>query len=62
MTRIFGSCESLWVTDTYQFSDYSKYMSTLFDPETKKRHREEQFPKDCANAFGLGARPGRGSK
>jgi len=27
MARIFGSCESLWVTDTYQFTDYSKYMS-----------------------------------
>jgi hypothetical protein len=36
-------------------------MSTLFDPEAKKRHREEQFPKDCANAFALGARLARGS-
>jgi len=56
MERIFGSCEALWVTDTYQFSDYSKYMSTLFNPEEKKRHRDEQFPKDCEKAFTLGAR------
>lgn len=61
MARIFGSCESLWVTDTYQFSDYAKYMSTLFDPEAKKKHRDEQFPKDCAHAFELGARLVRGS-
>jgi len=61
MERIFGSCEALWVTDTYQFSDYAKYMSTLFDPEAKKRHRDEQFPKDCENAFALGSRLVRGS-
>ena len=56
MTRIFGSCESLWVTDTYQFADYSKYMSTLFDPVAKKKHRDEQFPVDCKKAYQLGAR------
>ena len=32
MARIFGSCESMFVTDTLQFDDYSKYVSTLFDP------------------------------
>ena len=56
MARIFGSCETLWVTNTYQFDDYAKYMSTLFDPEAKKRHREEQFPIDCRKAYELGAR------
>jgi len=61
MQRIFGSCEALWVTDTYQFDDYTRYMSTLFDPEAKKRRREEQFPKDCRKASELGARLVSGS-
>jgi len=56
MERIFGSCESLWVTDTLQFNDYSKYVSTRFNPEEKKRRREEEFPKDCRKAYELGAR------
>jgi len=59
MRRIFGSCDSLWVTDTYQFSDYAKYTSTLFDPAAKKRRRDEQFPKDCDNACELGAQLAR---
>jgi len=33
MKRIFEESESLFVTDTYQFDDYSKYESTLFDVE-----------------------------
>ena len=56
MARIFGSCESMFVTDTLQFDDYSKYVSTLFDPAEKEKHRKEQFPKDCKKAYGLGAR------
>jgi len=56
MARIFGSCESIFVTDTLQFDDYSKYVSTLFDPAEKKRHRDEQFPKDCKKAYEFGVR------
>ena len=56
MARIFGSCESVFVTDTLQFDDYSKYVSTLFDAEEKKKHREAQFPEDCKKAYELGAR------
>jgi len=56
MERIFGSCESLFVTDTYQFDDYSKYVSTAFDLAEKQRRRDEQFPKDCRKAYELGAR------
>jgi multimeric flavodoxin WrbA len=55
MARIFGSCESMFVTDTSQFDDYSKYVSTLFDPEEKKKHQKEQFPKDCKKAYALGS-------
>jgi len=56
MARTFGSCESLMVTDTLLFDDYSKYVSTLFDPEAKKKHHEIEFPKDCNKAYDLGAR------
>jgi multimeric flavodoxin WrbA len=56
MTRIFGESESLLVTDTYQFDDYSKYESTLFDVAKKAKRRKEQFPKDCQKAFEMGVR------
>lgn len=56
MARIFGACESLWVPDTYQFDDYAKYVSTLFDPGAKARRRKEQFPNECRKACELGAR------
>jgi multimeric flavodoxin WrbA len=56
MRRIFGETESLIVTDTYQFDDYSRYESTLFDVAEKTKRREEQFPKDCKKAFDMGVR------
>lgn len=56
MARVFGSCELLFATDTYQFDDYSKYLSTRWDAAAKAKRREEVFPVDCAKAFDLGAR------
>jgi multimeric flavodoxin WrbA len=56
MKRIFGESESLFVTDTYQFDDYSKYESTLFNVEEKATRRKEEFPKDCQKAFNMGVR------
>ena len=56
MERIFGACESFFVTDTLQFNDYSKYEASRFNPEEKKKRREEQFPLDCRRAYELGAR------
>jgi len=54
LERFFGPSHSLIVTDTYQFNDYSKYVSTRFDVEAKAKRREEVFPKDCQKAFDLG--------
>ena len=54
--RTFGPTEVLHVTDTYQFTDYSKYVCPLFNPEAKAKRREEQFPIDCQNAFDMGVR------
>ncbi|MBU3186867.1 flavodoxin family protein [Clostridium estertheticum] len=56
MERLFGSFESLMVNDTYQFNDYSKYVVTSFDEKKKAQVREDQFPKDCKNAFNMGVR------
>ncbi|MBU2699995.1 multimeric flavodoxin WrbA [Sporomusaceae bacterium BoRhaA] len=56
MKRIFGSSESLFVTDTYQFDDYSKYVATKFNSEEKAKRRQEEFPRDCKKAFEMGAR------
>jgi multimeric flavodoxin WrbA len=53
--RIFGSSESLVVTDTYQFDDYSKYVNS-FNVEEKTKIRKEVFPVDCEKAFDLGVR------
>ena len=54
--RILGTAESLFVTDTYQFDDYSKYVSTAFDANEKLKRRKEVFPQDCKKAFELGKR------
>jgi len=56
MTRIFGNAESLLVYDTYQFDDYARYESTLWDEGAKARRRQEEFPKDCQKAFDMGVR------
>ena len=55
-TRIFGYSEPLCSTDTYQFDDYSKYVSSIFNPQEKAKRREEVFPQDCQKAFEMGAR------
>ncbi len=54
--RVFGAAESLCVTDTYQFEDYSKYVVSCFDPEKKAKRRKEVFPRDCEKAYNMGVR------
>lgn len=56
MKRIFGACESLIITDTYQFDNYSKYESSGFNEEDKAERRKKVFPEDCKKAFDLGIR------
>ena len=53
---VFGSekTEVLYVNDTFQFSDYDKYESSMFDPVHKAKMRETQFPQDLQKAFQLG--------
>jgi multimeric flavodoxin WrbA len=56
LAHMFGGCEMLLCTDTPQFSDHSKYLCTLYDPEAKARRRAEVFPEDCRKASEMGAR------
>ena len=53
---IFGSSdvETLYVCDTWQFDDYSKYESSLFNAEHKLEVRKHIFPADQKKAFELG--------
>lgn len=53
---IFGSCETLYALDTYQFTDYSKYYAGNFSEPHKAEVREKQFPIDLQNAYALGKR------
>ena len=56
MKMVFGHCEELYVCNTYQFKDYSKYAINMFKEEDKALYRKEHFPIDLQNAFELGKR------
>lgn len=45
---------TMYSHDTYQFSDYSKFKSDMFDEAKKRQVRETQFPKDLKEAFKIG--------
>lgn len=55
--RVFGHVPVIqYVNNTYQFKDYSKYASSVFDEAAKAEYRKQHFPKDCEKAFENGAR------
>lgn len=56
LSRILGDSEYIVSTDTCQFDDYSKYVSSRFDPDKKKQRHKEVFPTDCQKAFEMGVR------
>ncbi|MCR5563709.1 MAG: flavodoxin family protein [Desulfovibrio sp.] len=54
--HIFGSePQVLYVNNTVQFNDYSKYVCTMFSGEEKAKYREEHFADDCRKAEAMGA-------
>lgn len=53
---IFGYSETLYVCNTYQFNDYSRYDFNLFSEEDKRKYRDEHFGIDLQNAYELGRR------
>ena len=54
LSMVFTKPENLYVYETYQFKDYSKYVSDAFDEKERKNIRKTRFPKDLDNAFELG--------
>lgn len=56
LSLLFGPTLILRTYDNYQFDDYSKYVSSRFDPVMKAKRQKEVFPADCARAFSLGQR------
>lgn len=54
MSMVFTKPEHLYVYKTYQFKDYSKYVSDAFDENERRNLRKTQFPKDLESAFELG--------
>lgn len=56
MARLYGYNETLYVGDTYQFTDYSRYDCNMFSEEKKREHRDQHFPIDLQKAFDMGKR------
>jgi multimeric flavodoxin WrbA len=54
LNMLFGHSETVFSCDTYQFEDYSKVVSSRFDPEQKEKQRKEFFPEDCKKAYEMG--------
>lgn len=53
--HIFSPPHRLCSYDTYQFSDYSKYVVDVFNEAEKAKQKESEFPKDLQKAYMLGA-------
>lgn len=49
-----GEVMTVISNDAYQFDDYSKYHAKMFDEKKKLKVLNEQFPRDCQNAFDMG--------
>jgi multimeric flavodoxin WrbA len=57
LSRLNGpAVEQLAACDTLQFDDYSRYHAPAFDPDQKRRGRQERFPRELRKAFEMGAR------
>jgi multimeric flavodoxin WrbA len=56
LSRVIGESVALYVTDTLQFDDYSKYVSSAFDPVEKAKRHDGVFPEDCKKAFDMGVK------
>jgi multimeric flavodoxin WrbA len=52
--HIFSPPHRLCSYNTYQFSDYSKYVVDVFNEADKAWQRENEFPKDLQKAYTLG--------
>lgn len=48
------SCQLLYICNTYQFDDYSRYYAPKVDVAAKAKQRKEQFPLDLEAAYQMG--------
>lgn len=54
ISTVFEKPVRIFAYDTYQFSDYDKYVVETFDKDKKLKQKQEQFPKDLQKAFDAG--------
>lgn len=54
ITTVFEKPVRIFAYDTYQFSDYDKYVMETYDKNKKLKQKEQQFPKDLQKAFEAG--------
>lgn len=57
--HIFSPPKRICAYNTYQFSDYSKYVVEVFSEEEKATYRDRYFKTDIKNAFNLGKDVGK---
>jgi multimeric flavodoxin WrbA len=50
-----GPARTMYATETLQTNDYNNYEMSMFDEGTRKKRREEVFPRDLRKAFEMGA-------
>ena len=55
LERVLGPTHSLYVTETLQVDDYTKYHMTGFNENKRRERRNSFFPADCERAAELGA-------
>ena len=52
--HVFNKPNRICAFNTYQFSDYSKYVVEVFEEESKRKYRDNIFPIELESAFNLG--------
>lgn len=56
LKQVMGHNELLYICNTYQFGDYSRYDMNLFNEEEKRAYRDAHFEEDLEAAYQLGVR------
>ena len=54
LAGFFGQPEVMYAFNTYQFDDYTKYVSDYFDEKDKALYRDRHFGTDCDKAYKIG--------
>ncbi len=54
ITHVYEKPVRICAYNTYQFSDYNKYVADVWDENDKSKHRQEVFPQDLKKAYEAG--------